>query len=42
MKMKKMYVYLTFNFYKAGTVKRGSYEYDEIDDERRIVPKRSR
>ncbi|MEI5893388.1 DUF4132 domain-containing protein [Bacillus cereus] len=26
-------------FYKAGTVKRGSYEYDEIDDERRIVPK---
>ncbi|MDQ0243206.1 hypothetical protein J2S09_000742 [Bacillus fengqiuensis] len=27
-------------FYKAGTVKRGSYEYDEIDDARRIVPKR--
>ncbi|MBM6648003.1 MULTISPECIES: DUF4132 domain-containing protein [Bacillus] len=27
-------------FYKAGTVNRGSYEYDEIDDERRIVPKR--
>ena len=26
-------------FYKAGTVNRGSYEYDEIDDERRIVPK---
>ncbi|WP_439873529.1 DUF4132 domain-containing protein [Bacillus mycoides] len=27
-------------FYKAGTVNRGSYEYDEIDVERRIVPKR--
>lgn len=27
-------------FYKAGTVKRGSYEYDEIDDARRIAPKR--
>ena len=26
-------------FYKAGKVNRGSYEYDEIDDERRIVPK---
>ncbi|HGA0512438.1 TPA: DUF4132 domain-containing protein [Bacillus pacificus] len=26
-------------FYKTGTVNRGSYEYDEIDDERRIVPK---
>ncbi|MGR3774233.1 DUF4132 domain-containing protein [Bacillus paramycoides] len=26
-------------FYKVGTVNRGSYEYDEIDDERRIVPK---
>lgn len=26
-------------FYKAGTIKRGSYEYDEIDDERCIVPK---
>ncbi|WP_425266535.1 DUF4132 domain-containing protein [Bacillus proteolyticus] len=26
-------------FYKADTVNRGSYEYDEIDDERRIVPK---
>lgn len=26
-------------FYKAGTVKRGSYEYDEIDDARRIAPK---
>ncbi|HDR7786390.1 DUF4132 domain-containing protein [Bacillus cereus] len=26
-------------FYKAGTVNRGSYEYDEIDDKRRIVPK---
>ncbi|MGG0202052.1 DUF4132 domain-containing protein [Bacillus anthracis] len=26
-------------FYKAGTVNRGSYEDDEIDDERRIVPK---
>ncbi|HHK5536493.1 TPA: DUF4132 domain-containing protein [Bacillus mobilis] len=26
-------------FYRSGTVKRGSYEYDEIDDERRIVPK---
>lgn len=27
-------------FYKAATVNRGSYEYDEIDDERRIVPKK--
>lgn len=26
-------------FYKAGTVSRGSYSYDEVDDARRIVPK---
>ncbi|SFD49395.1 protein of unknown function [Bacillus sp. 491mf] len=26
-------------FYKAGTVNRGSYSYDEVDDARRIVPK---
>lgn len=26
-------------FYRVGTVNRGSYEYDEIDDESRIVPK---
>ena len=25
-------------FYKAGTVSRGSYSYDEVDDARRIVP----
>lgn len=25
-------------FYKAGTVNRGSYEYDEIDDARRLAP----
>lgn len=26
-------------FYKAGTVSRGSYDYDEIDHERRVLPK---
>ncbi|MCY6371681.1 DUF4132 domain-containing protein [Clostridium ganghwense] len=28
----------TVEFYKAGTIERGSYEYDEIDSNRRILP----
>ena len=38
MKTEDICVY-DIEFYKAGTVNRGSYRYDEIDDERRIVPK---